>query len=176
MSSPIRRSAPARKTPLAPGKPLKRGALSGRKVVAEMMPPLAATKTPRRETGFTYAQRMAVRKRAGNGDIDDAACEACGRWLGRYGGQVHHRCNRGTGGSRTRNRLSNAALVCGTPYDLCHGKCTALDEEMRAEGFVLNSGQDPLMHPILHHGRNGGVTAWLTDAGTYIFEAPAGAR
>ena len=135
------------------------------------------------ETGFTTVQRLAVRTRAGNGDPEQAACECCGRWLGRYGGQVHHRQNRQSGGSRLRNRLSNALLACGTPFELCHGKCTigvgAVKEEMEAAGFVLESGQDPLSEPVMLHGQDGGVLVYLDDDAHYrdaqgnILSAPA---
>ena len=163
--------------------PLKRGAFNGRNpsrsgtraTIGRYNDPTGKPASPRkapRDTGFTYAQRMKVRARAGNDNIEDACCECCGRWLGRYGGQVHHRCNRQAGGSRLRNRLSNAVLACGTPLTLCHGKCTALDEQMRAEGFVLDSGQDPLAEPIMLHGEQGGVTVWLDDDGKYLRERP----
>ena len=125
----------------------------------------------RRETGFSRSVKLAVRKRAGNGDIEQAACECCGVWLGRYGGQVHHRLNRGMGGSKLRNGIQNAALLCGTPDDLdtCHGKATRapVSSRMYAMGFCLKDGQDPTAEPLMLHGEQGGVLVRLTPDGAY---------
>ena len=125
------------------------------------------------DTGFTAVQRLAVRTRAGNGDPAEASCEMCGIWLGRHGGQVHHRQNRQMGGSLLRSQLSNGLLACGTPLDpaTCHGKATTgtgdVKRAMQAMGFVLETGQDPLSEPVMLHGQDGGVPVWLDDAAHY---------
>lgn len=132
----------------------------------------------RPETGFSRSVKLAIRKRAGNGDPDQAACEACGCWLGRYGGQVHHRQNRGMGGSKLRNGVQNAALLCGTPDDLgtCHGKatCAPISAGFYEMGFCLKDGQDPAAESLMLHGRDGGITVWLAGDGSYSLSSPGG--
>jgi hypothetical protein len=136
----------------------------------------ASVRTPKSapapETGFTAAQRLAIRTRAGNGSAEDACCEICGVWCGRYGGQVHHRQNRQAGGSRRRSALSNGVLAHGTPETGCHGKCTTgtgkVMAEMKAAGFVLLSSADPRAESILLAGRDGGIQVWLDDDAHYV--------
>jgi len=125
---------------------------------------------PSRETGFTAAQRLLIRTRAGSGDPEQALCEACGIWLGRAGGQVHHRQNRQMGGSRRRNRVSNGALLCGTPEVGDHGEATRLAPRMKEMGFVLESWQKPEQEPFMLHGEQGGLLVWADDSGNYVDE------
>lgn len=133
-------------------------------------------RSPRHNTGFASGQRLEIRVRAGLGDPFQALCEICGIWLGLYGGQVHHRHNRQSGGSRLANVLSNGVLACGTPLTGCHGKCTIgtgpVMESMKDRGFVLITGQDPLLVPILMPSTDGDLPTWLTNTGTYSAEAP----
>jgi len=144
----VRRSGPlARRTPLRNGAWLRRA-------------------DPR--TGFPPSVKRAVRLRSGLGDIHLAACEACGRWLGRYGGQVQHIRARGTGGG---NGIENAALLCGTPQSGCHGACERRDARYRAMGFWLYSTDEP--QPIMLYGEQGGVTVWLSADGRYVAERAA---
>lgn len=123
-------------------------------------------------TGFSAAVKLACRTRAGGGSAEDALCEACGRWLGRHGGQVHHRINRQMGGSRFRNTIVHAALLCGDPFTGCHGAATRLSGRMKAMGFVLLSTQDPAAEPVMLHGEQGGATVWLTKDGRYSAARP----
>lgn len=147
----MRRSAPlARRTPLRNGAWLRRA-------------------DPR--TGFPPSVKRAVRLRSGLGDIHLAACEACGCWLGRYGGQVQHIRARGMGGSRLLDGITNAVLLCGTPQSGCHGACERRDARYRAMGFWLYSADEP--QPVMLHGEQGGVTVWLTDDGRYVTERAA---
>lgn len=155
---PPRAKPMSRGKPLAPGKPLTRAA--------------PAQHRPAKETGFPAAMRLAIRTRAGNGDPDEAVCECCAKWLGRYGGQCHHRLGRQAGGSRLRNTLPNALLACGTPFTGCHGEATAMKQHTKDMGFVLNSGQDPAMVPVRLHG--GERKVWLGDAGGYLLAPPQG--
>jgi len=160
---------PARKTRLRSASP--RRAAEGPAVKS------AATRK-RPETGFSRSVKLKVRTRAGNGDPDKAMCEACGLWLGRRHGQVHHIIGRGMGGCKGAllNSPANAALLCGTPYAGCHGLATALDREIGARGFWLPQGTDPRTVPMMLASEHGsGVLVWRTEAGTYSFEAPEGA-
>jgi hypothetical protein len=127
-----------------------------------------------KDTGFSRAVKLAVRTRAGGGDPDLAACEACGIWLGRKRGQVQHRVGRGAGGCTDEviNGCANAALMCGTPLTGCHGKATAFDPDlaMDAGGFWIKHGTtpefDPRNIPILLHSAGGsGIRVFLAADG-----------
>jgi hypothetical protein len=179
MTSLQRRKRLQSRTPLRAGKPLKRGkglrSLSVLKTVTGLKRSRPKHVAPK-DTGFPQSVKLAVRIRAGNGDPDEARCEACGRWLGRRGGNVHHRINRQMGGSKYRNTVQNAGLLCGTPLTLCHGDATAMDRDMLGAGWVLDSGQDPAQEPVmLFDASGGGRIAWLAADGTYADEAPKGA-
>ena len=139
--------------------------------------PVTPPKPRPRMTGFPAAVKLAVRTRAGQGDPDAASCEACGIWLGREGGQIQHRVARGMGGTSlaVNSSAANGALLCGTPFERCHGLCEKRDEGMNEEGFWLRAGEDPLETPILLQSRYGsGVTVWLGMDGEYHLQPPAG--
>lgn len=130
---------------------------------------------PGRETGFPAAVKLAVRKRAGPGEMDEARCEACGKHLGRYGGEIQHRLARGAGGSRSTivNGISNAALLCREEHALAESR----DEGMRLAGWWIRSGNgpghDPRFVPVTLMSATGEpVTAWLAEDGTYSSAPP----
>lgn len=161
---------PPRTKPMARGKGLARaGSLTP---VTRLQRTATQPKQRTTGTGFPPAMRMQIRTRAGNGDPENAICECCGRWLGRYGGQCHHRLGRQSGGSRRRNRLPNGLLACGTPFTGCHGEATAFRQHTKDKGFVLNSGQDPATVPVRLYG--GDRPVWLGDEGGYLLAAPRG--
>ena len=143
----------------------------------------AATGRPRPPGEFTGKVKLAVRRRAGRGDVFQAACEGCWRWLGRHGGEYQHRASRGSGGCRDEvvNGISNCLL-------LCHG-CHSGAEERRRDlsqdgaGFWIMHGTgpdyDPRLTPVLLGALGDhGVMAWLAsdglgDDGTgYLFQPP----
>jgi hypothetical protein len=126
---------------------------------------------PRRATGFPARVKLAVRIRAGMGDQRDAVCEACGRWLGKDGGQVHHIIDRGMGGCTNViiNSAANAALLCGDPFTGCHGLATAFDTGIGAKGFWLSHSADPRLEPMTLHT---GAVVWRSEDGRYLFEPP----
>ena len=132
----------------------------------------------RTETGFSRAVKLAVRTRAGNGDVNEARCECCGIWLGRYGGQVQHIVARGMGGtsSPVLKTAANAALLCGTAQSGDHGLAESRDREMGAKGFWLPQGTDPRTVPMMLASEHGsGITVWRSEDGRYLLEAPEGA-
>ena len=131
----------------------------------------------RRETGFPRAVKLLARTRAGGGDIDRAACECCGKWLGRYGGEIQHRIARGAGGSRSAvvNGIANAALLCLE----CHRKAESRDDGMRAGGWWIQGGKgpacDPRFVPVISRTAGGSAYAsWFTEDGRRTDEAPEG--
>ena len=172
-----RSSELARVIELRPGQPLQRR--QGLRAVgftvrvyaggAERVTPL---KPRPKATGFPAAVKLLVRTRAGNGDIDLAACECCGIWLGRYGGEIQHREARGMGGSSdpARNSLVNAVLLSTGAHRLAESR----DRGMNEGGFWLRSGQDPARTPIRLHSEHGsGVMVWLSPTGPeYLFSPP----
>lgn len=127
-----------------------------------------------RDTGFSREVKLAVRARAGGGEIDDARCEATGVWLGRYGGQVQHRVARLSGGRGRKapwwfHTPANAALMSVE----AHRRAEARDEHLHAAGFWLTSTQDASVEPVmLHDSSGGGITVWLAADGSYEFKAP----
>jgi len=134
------------------------------------------------ETGFLQAVKLKIRTRAGNGDIDQAACENCGRWLGRYGGEIQHRLARGSGGSRSRvvNGVSNGALLCGNRYEGCHKKAEDRDDDMRIRGWWIRSGKgpdhDPRFIPVVSRTADGDLSPrWFTADGGVTETDPRGA-
>lgn len=134
----------------APVKPMGRGKGLGAKGKS------AATRRTRPETGFSRAVKLAVRTRAGSGDPDQARCECCGIWLGRYGGQVQHIVARGMGGTSNPvlSTAANGALLAGTAQSGCHGLAESRDLGMKRKGFWLPQGTDPRMVPmVLWSGR-----------------------
>ena len=122
----------------------------------------------RKPTGFGRIVKLAVRARAGNGNPEEACCEACWCWLGRYGGEIQHRKARGMGGTplQVTNSIVNAALLCGSGAlrTGCHGKCESRDREMHARGYWLEQGQDPVTEPIRPVPA---ITLYLLLNGTY---------
>lgn len=98
-----------------------------------------------RATGFTAAQMRALRERDGN---------VCA-WTGQESDRLvpQHRSNRGMGGSRAKNRLSNAVLL----DSLINGSIEsdpAMQAEAKRRGIKVSGFADPAQVPILHavHG------------------------
>jgi hypothetical protein len=120
--------------------------------------------------------KLAVRARAGNGSAEEAQCEACGIWLGKYEGQIQHIVARGMGGTSNPvlSTAANGALLCGTPQSGDHGLAESRDPEMGARGFWLPQGSDPRLEPMMLHSAHGsGVLVWRSEDGRYLLEPPA---
>lgn len=130
-------------------------------------------------TGFSPRVKRLVRTRAGSGDPYDATCECCGTRLGERGGQIQHRLARGSGGSKDPviNGPANAALLCGTSFNGCHGLCEARSgaaaREMNRRGFWIKHGTtlefDPRHVPVILFGD---VKRWLSTDGRYLDYPP----
>ncbi|MFB4265387.1 hypothetical protein ACBJ32_17170 [Nonomuraea sp. GTA35] len=82
---------------------------------------------------------------------DGDCCVKCGVILN-GSGNVHHRRNRGQGGSRKANVISNMITLCGTPLSLCHGEVTLEPDKCDAFGngwrLSTNGTTDPATEPV----------------------------
>ena len=58
-----------------------------------------------------------------------------------------HRANRGHGGVKSRNRLSNIVTLCSAFNGLVEADADAA-QEARMRGWKLESWQDPLFEPV----------------------------
>jgi hypothetical protein len=103
-------------------------------------------------------------------DRDQHSCAVCGCSIGAVlDHSVHHRRNRGSGGSRRPeiNSPSNLLLVCGSATTLCHGRITSNANRVEAltAGWVvsLNAKHTPAEVPVQHalHG-----LVYLADDGS----------
>lgn len=166
------RRNPAR--PLRRRTPLTAVPILSRKAGTRTKASPAPRKAPR-NTGFSPEVKLLIRTRAGNGDPENACCEACAMSLGEDGGQIQHIYARQIGGSKRwlYRSAANGALLCGTPESGDHGLCEARDAHMYEMGFwrKRNGREKPGDYPIMLHG-GGGV--WLTPGGGYAFTAPGG--
>jgi hypothetical protein len=138
----------------------------------------------RREAGFPRAVELMVRTRAGGGNIDAACCEACGKHLGRYGGEVRRRLaqDQDGPGNLVAGGVENAALLCGSRYDGCRKRAGDRDPVMEAAGWFIRAGNDPRYVPVMRvrpdgtlpRTADGGlVPEWLTGDGRRTTEPPA---
>lgn len=159
----------------APTSPMPRGKGFQRKPERRAV---AGKKTAPPETGFSAATKLDVRTRAGRGDPDQALCEGCGIFCGRYGGQIHHIVDREQAPPEIRNTVVNALLLHGTALTGCHGRATACEPHFNAMGFWLYSWQKPGEEGVMLYGASeggyGGTTFYLTPDGGYSTEPPAG--
>lgn len=101
---------------------------------------------PRASRKDVEAARSLVRTR------DDCHCQMCGKSLWSAQGSVHHRLNRGRGGSALLERASVLITACGDGVYGCHGEVTENPEWARSIGWLLprnNPDIDPTQEPIL---------------------------
>ena len=136
---------------------------------------------PRRQTEFPDVVKLTCRIRAGQGDAHNAACEACGQWLGLYGGEVRPRLGRDTGACAPGvvSGPANAVLLCGSVFPLsgCAGRAWTLDPRMEARGFLIRSRSSPQNDPrrvpvMLASPDAPETTAWLSEGAGYLWAPP----
>ncbi|WP_160050733.1 HNH endonuclease [Nocardiopsis sp. FR4] len=104
-------------------------------------------------------------------DRDGGACVWCGQAVSPRWHSIHHRINRGSGGTRRRelNLPANLLLLHGTGTTGCHGLITCRPEairEAKRRGVVLSklALAAPCDVPVLYVGR---VWARLGDDGSW---------
>jgi len=105
---------------------------------------------PKATRAVQDAARKLVRVRDGH------QCQMCGRSIVDYPSSIHHRINRGSGGSAKLERPSLLIRLCGTGTTQCHGWIGAHPKLAAETGWLLpknNPDIDPLTEPILtFHG------------------------
>lgn len=158
-----------RRTRLAPGAgPQRRTEL---RQVSPAPAKAARRSTRRPDTGPSEKVRAKVKAR------DKGCCVVCGVTVDAdY--SIHHRRNRGPGGSKSPliNLPSNLLLVCGSGTTRCHGDLTDNRDrpEALAAGWVvsLNAKHTPASIPVKHaiHG-----LVRLEDDGSYAVVGSAAA-
>lgn len=147
----LRRTALARKSQLRRGSELKQAAVVRRRASGARS--VKSTRPPERI-------RNTVAERAGY------CCERCGRRL--HDGDAwtqthsfHHRLPRGRGG---RNTVTNLVLLCGSGVTGCHGQVESQRAASYDSGWLVETGADPAVKPVLVH-QFGHVL--LTEDGDY---------
>lgn len=85
---------------------------------------------------------------------DGAHCQMCGKWLleGVVVRSIHHRLNRGRGGSALLERASILITLCGDGVFGCHGWIGREPKAAGMTGWLLprnNPDIDPTQEPIL---------------------------
>jgi len=102
--------------------------------------------SPKATRAVQDAARRIVRRR------DDFHCQMCGKVLWAGQGSVHHRLNRGRGGSAKLERASILITVCGDGVLGDHGRVTRNPAWAESIGWLLprnNPDIDPELEPIL---------------------------
>lgn len=83
---------------------------------------------------------------------DGHRCQMCGRSIVDYPSSIHHRINKGNGGSAKYERASLLIRMCGTGTTGCHGWVTTEPRRAGLWGWLLprnNPDIDPTEEPIL---------------------------
>jgi hypothetical protein len=110
-------------------------------------------------TGFTLEQTQTILFR------DGFKCPMCGA----VARTANHRANRGAGGHKASNRLSNGCAIC---HD-CNGRLES-DPDFadlgRLRGVKLSRYADPLLEAYLSPLYN--VLVYLNDDGGFTFAPP----
>lgn len=156
---------PARRTPLARNAtwPPSRSPQASR----EPKPKAKSAATRKGNSGPTPEVRRLVLER------DGYRCVCCGRSILGQRYSLGHRLRASQGGKPVP---SNLLVFLGWGGEACHGRIDSRrDLHDEARGYTVRSWQDPALIPVMVFSEHGsGITAWLTDAGTYEFKAPAG--
>jgi hypothetical protein len=124
---------------------------------------------PPRDTGPDPKTRLIVLNR------DQYRCVRCGKAAGPGGVgpySLQHRKARGVGGT---NDLANLIVLCGssTSPGGCHALAESRDREAQAQGYWLESWQDPGAEGVMYASEHGsGITLWLAPDGGLLHEPP----
>jgi len=100
---------------------------------------------PRATRAVQDAARSIVRTRDGH------QCQMCGRSIVDFPSNIHHRINKGNGGSAQYERPSLLIRLCGSGTTYCHGWVTGHPKLAEDTGWLLprnNPDIDPEQEPI----------------------------
>lgn len=100
---------------------------------------------PKASRKVEEAARKIVRTRDGH------YCQMCGTSIVNIESSIHHRLNRGIGGSAKLERASILIRLCGSGVTRCHGWIGSHPEEAGRLGWLLprnNPDIDPTREPI----------------------------
>lgn len=100
---------------------------------------------PKASSAVAAMARSIVRVRDGH------RCQMCGQSIVDVESSIHHRINRGSGGSALRDRASLLIRLCGSGTTRCHGWVTEHSLQAAGLGWVLpklNPEIDPTREPI----------------------------
>ena len=121
-------------------------------------------RTGRRDTGPAKPTRLTVLER------DEYRCAVCGQSVLEIPMSLHHRRNRGSGGSSDPliNAPSNLLTVCGTGTTGCHGWIGSSPADALEAGYVvsLNSREATTDVPVIHAVF--GASVLLLDAEPWV--------
>lgn len=107
---------------------------------------------------------------------DGHNCQMCGRSIVNFPSNIHHRINRGSGGSARLERPSLLIRICGSGTTYCHGWVTEHATAAGALGWVLpknNPDIDPEQEKILTHEYGWVLLSDTGDRTPYLGEATA---
>ena len=102
--------------------------------------------SPRASRKDVEAARSLVRSRDGH------RCQMCGQSIVDRPSSIHHRLNKGRGGSALLERASILIRACGDGVSGCHGWVTEHPKAAGMTGWLLprnNPDIDPTQEPIL---------------------------
>jgi hypothetical protein len=128
------------------------------------------------QAGLSRDQKLKARTRAGNGDLNRAACEGCGTFLGPLAGEVRARVLPGPDGT-VPGGLAAAVLLCGSVAGGTGCAAAAARRDPRMTGFQLVAGTDPARVPVVFRAAAGYTTpVWLSASRpAYLSRPPEGA-
>jgi len=98
---------------------------------------------------------------------ENQSCARCGKGIWENGSR-HHRKYKSRGGG---DEVSNGVLLCGSGTTGCHGWAHHHPDLARAEGFAVNSWEDPALVPVRLY-LAGGRAVYLDDEGGWSLEPP----
>lgn len=95
--------------------------------------------------------RIPAKTRDAVWERDSERCFRCGVILhrSRGGHSIHHRQTTGMGGTKTRPKMSQLILLCGSGTTLCHGWVTGNPQAAEAQGYLVSRSANAAARKVL---------------------------